>query len=509
MSKFNKVAVVLMVAGLLVLASPTSAVTVEELMAQIALLQSQLGTLQQPSAPSSVSSCSFADASASSLTVGSRGTGVSDLQTFLKNQGSAIYPSGLVTGYFGSLTKAGVAAFQSARGISPAVGYFGPLTRAAVRPLCSVVATPTPTATVVPSGSVSVGALNISLASNSPVSATLPSSAALVPFTKIVFTATGGQVVIDSLTVQRIGLSFDADFSSIVLIDPQGNQVGYSKTLGSTHQAVFSNDLTIPAGTSATYTLAGNLAAAATLTAGDVAALSLVSVVTKDSASISGSLPITGSLMTLNDSTIGTATIVTTSTPAATSQRVGTNGYTLSGIKITAGSTEDMRISKVRWYQNGTAADADVTNLKLMVNGVQVGTTLSSATAKYASFDLSASPVVITRGLSKEFTLVGDLVNGSGRTIIFTIYDNTDVSATGVSGYNTIPTYTGITSQPYFTPSTTTVANGAFNVSKGVLASTYVAAGAVAAPIGAFVFNVQGEDIQVTSAKFTYGSYTG
>ena len=90
MSKFNKVAVVLMVAGLLVLASPTSAVTVEELMAQIALLQSQLGTLQQPSAPSSVSSCSFADASASSLTVGSRGTGVSDLQTFLKNQGSAI-----------------------------------------------------------------------------------------------------------------------------------------------------------------------------------------------------------------------------------------------------------------------------------------------------------------------------------------------------------------------------------------------------------------------------------
>ena len=509
MSKFNKVAVVLVALGLLMATSPASAVTVEELMAQIALLQSQIATLQTGSTTSSVSSCSFADASASSLTVGSRGTGVSDLQTFLKNQGSAIYPSGMVTGYFGSLSKAGVAAFQSARGISPAVGYFGPLTRAAVRPLCLVGATPTPTVSApVVSAPVVTGALNVSLASDSPAAANVPAKGALVPFTKVVFTATGGQVVIDSLTVQRVGLSVDADFSGVVLIDPQGNQVGYAKTLGSTHQAVFGNDLTIPAGTSATYTIAGNIAT--TPTAGDVAALSLVSVVTKDSASVGGSLPVTGSSMTMVNITIGTVTVTTGGfSPGASTQRVGTTGYNLSSVNIQA-NTDDMKITKIRWYQNGTAADADVSNLKLKVAGVQVGATLASATAKYATFDLSASPVLITKGLTKEFALVGDLVSGSGRTIIFDIYDNTDISAMGVSfAFSTIPTYTGVTTQPYFAPNTTTVANGAFNVSKGVLASTFVAAGATSVPIGAFIFNAQGEDIQVTSAKFTYGSYTG
>src|SRR3989344_5771370 len=64
------------------------------------------------------------------LTVGSRGDDVSALQTWLIGQVYSI-PAG-ATGYFGSQTKAAVAAYQTAKGISPAVGYFGPITRAAV-----------------------------------------------------------------------------------------------------------------------------------------------------------------------------------------------------------------------------------------------------------------------------------------------------------------------------------------------------------------------------------------
>lgn len=60
------------------------------------------------------------------LQVGMRGTDVSALQTFLA-QDNTLYPQGLITGYFGYLTKSAVSNFQSRNGI-PAVGRVGPQT---------------------------------------------------------------------------------------------------------------------------------------------------------------------------------------------------------------------------------------------------------------------------------------------------------------------------------------------------------------------------------------------
>lgn len=71
----------------------------------------------------------------SDLRFGSSGENVSLLQRFLATQtigGDAVYPEGIVSGYFGSLTKRGVARFQVAYHIVPAVGYFGPKTKAAI-----------------------------------------------------------------------------------------------------------------------------------------------------------------------------------------------------------------------------------------------------------------------------------------------------------------------------------------------------------------------------------------
>ncbi len=51
------------------------------------------------------------------LSIGARGSDVSTLQTFLATN-PAIYPQGLVTGYFGFLTKAAVSNFQSANGLT-------------------------------------------------------------------------------------------------------------------------------------------------------------------------------------------------------------------------------------------------------------------------------------------------------------------------------------------------------------------------------------------------------
>ena len=115
-------------------------VQIAALMAQIAALQAQINGTQ-------TTASFYAD-----LTIGSRGTEVTRLQTWLIGKGYVI-PAG-ATGYFGLQTRAAVAAFQAAKGITPAVGYFGPITRSAVNAMIAAdvasgggSGTPTPTPT--------------------------------------------------------------------------------------------------------------------------------------------------------------------------------------------------------------------------------------------------------------------------------------------------------------------------------------------------------------------------
>jgi len=74
------------------------------------------------------------------LQTGSQNADVTTLQSFLKSQGSEVYPEGLVTGYFGAKTEAAVGRFQVKHGLvadssDPAYGYVGPATRAKINSL--------------------------------------------------------------------------------------------------------------------------------------------------------------------------------------------------------------------------------------------------------------------------------------------------------------------------------------------------------------------------------------
>ena len=118
---------------------------INALLAQIAALQSQLASGSSSSAPSYNYT--------RNLTVGSRGADVTALQNFLIGKGFLKIAS--ATDYFGSLTKAALAAYQASVGISPAVGYFGSITRAKVAsvgaaPAPSPAPEPTPAPTPIP-----------------------------------------------------------------------------------------------------------------------------------------------------------------------------------------------------------------------------------------------------------------------------------------------------------------------------------------------------------------------
>lgn len=69
----------------------------------------------------------------SQVSLGSSSSDVSNLQMFLAAD-TSIYPEGLVTGYYGVLTRAAVIRFQAKYGIDP-VGRVGPITLAKINSL--------------------------------------------------------------------------------------------------------------------------------------------------------------------------------------------------------------------------------------------------------------------------------------------------------------------------------------------------------------------------------------
>lgn len=109
-----------------VLVPSVGAATIAELQAMIAQLQAQIAALSGGS--SSTGGYMFN----TDLTVGSTGADVTELQKILVSKGHLVMPAGASYGYFGTLTRAALAKWQAAEGISPAAGYFGPISRARV-----------------------------------------------------------------------------------------------------------------------------------------------------------------------------------------------------------------------------------------------------------------------------------------------------------------------------------------------------------------------------------------
>ena len=109
---------------------------ITELLAQITALRAQLVALG--GADPSISALLNANPNASfkrDLKLGSIGEDVRALQVWLNAHGFTVAKSGpgsrgKETTKFGSLTKAALVKFQSAKGIKPSAGYFGPKTRA-------------------------------------------------------------------------------------------------------------------------------------------------------------------------------------------------------------------------------------------------------------------------------------------------------------------------------------------------------------------------------------------
>lgn len=486
------------------------------------------GTTPSPSpAPGGSSACPYTWTR--NLQQGASGDDVKKLQQFLNSSSDTTVAAsgagsvGNESTFFGPATRAAVIKFQNKYaaevlapvGLSAGTGYFGASSRAKANSLCSSAPTPTPTPTPGTPPPATGSALIVGSAAQ-PTNSIAPLNAARIPFTRFTVTAgSDGDVVMNGVVVERTGLAADSDFTGVLLLDESGAQIGTTKTLNSNHQATIGEAVTIPRGTTKTFTVAANRASSGG--GGNVGSFTVVAI--NSSAAVSGSLPIVGANHTLNQTlTIGSVTMQRGSNDPGSSQtkEVGTNGYTFSSVRVTAGSAEKVLLKSIRWNQTGSAsASSDLKNVKTVVDGTEYDT-IVSADGKYYTTVFPGNGVLIDKGFSKDVSIKGDIVGGSGRTVDFDLAKRTDVYVVGETfGFGIIPPQTGASDptddtaafssveDPWYDAAQVTVSAGTMTVSvwTGVSAQN-IAVNQNNQTLGGFSVDVKGEPISVASIKF-------
>jgi peptidoglycan hydrolase-like protein with peptidoglycan-binding domain len=443
---------VLSLSGALAFVPVANAQTSTDLQNQINALLSQIGQLQGQLAPTASSGTTTTLATppfSRNLTVGSKGNDVMALQQWLNAKGYTIATSGSgspgnETTYFGARTRAAVARFQRANGIRPAVGFFGPLTRNFIASMATTFPTPNPVPnpnpnpipnpTPIPAAS----GLSVSLASTNPASGALISSggsaAARVPVFAINLTAgNSGAVTITAMNFHKMGVISDSSIAGAYIVE--NNRVLYQ--YNSVNQGVigFSGlSLTVAAGRTRTVWLAidptsglfsGNTVSFGLNGPSDITAWD----VNNTQLTPNGSFPITGNVFTVTqvaNPSIGSLIISSSSvgsTVYAGTQNVLVSQWTLNG------QNSPLNLTSLNFRVVGSANKTDIRNVKLMINGTQVGSTLPSVGADgNAFFDLSALPARINTGTS-NMQVVADISGSPSFTFAFEILNGFDVYA--------------------------------------------------------------------------------
>jgi hypothetical protein len=375
-------------------------------------------------------------------------------------------------------------------------------------------------------GIITIGAgtgLTVALASDTPVSATVITNTtattgngqAAIPFVKINFTAASdGDVKVTNLTFKRSGISADSDLDNLYLYNgttrlTDGSSISSNLVTFNNVQGLF----TVPKGTTVSITLVGDMNYAAT--SGKTIGFSLVGAgnVITNGATVSGSFPMTGNLMsTANATDLGALTLTgyqNYPAKANTSINPSTNTevfrFTLNG------SNQDLNVTRLRLTAVGSIKSTDLQNLKITIAGVQYGPTLTSLDANgVADFDLSANPIIITKGSTKNVSLRADIVSGSTSTFYFSFQNQQDIVVKDMSY--------GVFVEPYaagtfsiIRPGTDATPVGNYEIAAGDLSisrstdspTSDVSVDATNVTLASFDFTASGEDAKVQNLNVT------
>jgi len=267
-----------------------------------------------------------------------------------------------------------------------------------------------------------VGAnVTASMASDSPATSTLIETQALADIGHFTFTNNSATpATFTGLTVTRTGVSADATLSNTYLFN--GNvRLTDAATISS--GKISFNDASgiavIPAGGSLTVSVRSDIADS---TSGQTVGTKIAAsgdVKFSGGSVVSGSFPLSSAIHTIatNPATFATVDFPDgeTASPAVASVDPQ-EGYRVWQQNITV-SQNDVNLKAVSFRNIGSINDADITNWKFYVAGVQYGGVVAKEDADgYVTFDLSANPLNMKTG-THTMKVVADIIGGSGRTV--------------------------------------------------------------------------------------------
>jgi len=360
--------------------------------------------------------------------------------------------------------------------------------------------------------------LSVALSASTPASGSIISDStaneypqALIPFTKVNFTAAAdGDVKVTELQFTRTGISADGDLGNLYLYDGNTRVAEYSSF--SDKVVTFRNTsglFTVGAGATKSITLKGDLARGSTsVTSGKTIGFNLVSTdsVSANAASVSGSFPITGNLMS--------TAVVTDLGHLYFAGTSGANGSIPGSVKADQANVEfwsvnvtadaqDMQIDYLKFTMVGTIDTDDIGSVKLELAGEQVGDAVSMGSDNTLVYDLSSDPIVIAAGQTKALSLRGDMLGGSGRSFEFTIQKSSDVSLYDTEyGVYVTPNVTGVTTAFGVVQATSNISVDSGTITVGVATDSptgNIPDAATNVTLAKFSFTATGEDVKVES----------
>jgi hypothetical protein len=404
----------------------------------------------------------------SDLTIGSKGAQVTALQQFLIAQGDLTGVSA-PTAYFGTLTQSALAKFQKANGISPSTGYFGPISRAYIAKMNTGTTTTTTTTTTTGTGTgttttgttvvAPATGLQVGLASDNPAAGSLIVSgsvngvsqggaAARIPVLSFTLTAgNSGAATVSQLVFQKNGVISDSAVANAYLVQ-NGQVVAQYASLGNGVLTFSGLNLSIPAGQTQEFQLAvglssgsaqaGNTVSFSLPVASDVTAWSSSNV----AVSATGSFPLSGNLFTVTTvSDPGLSDVQIEGGSIGTSVTAGTQGNIVGAWTFHV-DTNPVYLQNLNFHVIGSANLSNIQNVKLLVNGTQVGQTLSAVSSNgMADFAASTSSIKLNTG-TNNVQVVADIMGSPNMNFEFEILNGYDVLAVD-SQYNVPITVSG------------------------------------------------------------------
>lgn len=426
------------------------------------------------------------------LKTGSIGPEVLALQQFLnKDADTQIATSGVgsigkESIYFGPKTAQAVARFQEkyhAEILEPqrilhATGRVGSATRTKLNTLCGTSSTISTTATTSEASAQQVTPTLRMTADNTIVPSLAVANALRIPFTSFTLEALGGDVTINTITVEQVGPADHHAFSTVSLLDEDGYVWDYGY-FNVNRQVVLKEPIEVSAGTTQRFILSGDMAADLTSYDNQLAGLTIAAI--DATASTTSEFPIRGAYHTINSTlTIGSATTLLSPFDPHVDRTyfINDSHITFSAIRLEANSVEDIVLRSITWEQTGTAGPTDIANIVTEITGRAYPTEVDG---RWYTSTLD-EPITIHKGDTIDVQLTGDLTtSGSNRTVKFNIHYPDDIVVEGktykygiypyasgntaISGNSVFLTEDGTTDTdaltPFFSGSEVTISPGA------------------------------------------------